>query len=470
MASGAEQIKQAMSAIPSVDSILGSPIGIEIERSLGRATALRLIREAVDSVRGPRPTQDVVSRDEIVLSIEGKLRSLIDENDRNRLQRVINATGVIIHTNLGRSSLSAKAVEAIVRHASGYCNVELDLETGERGRRGAAAEKVLAELTGAEDGLIVNNCAAAALLVLSAVAKGGEVLVSRGELVEIGGDFRIPDVLEQSGCTLREVGTTNRTKLVDYERAINDQTKVILHVHPSNFRISGFTESPGLDELADLARRNRLILLEDAGSGALIDLSGFGLGEEPVISRCVASGADVVVFSGDKLVGGVQAGLIVGRRESISKIRRHPLYRAVRADKIVYAAIEATLNSFARGSAFVEIPTLRMLSKTYDEISERATRLVEGIHVTNPEHVTVEMVPGFSAIGGGAGTDVKLPTALIALSHNSLSADELAAALRLSQTPILARINEGRVLIDLRTVNESDDEIILSTLKQIRVG
>lgn len=468
MPSGAEQIKQGMSAIPSVDSILGSPIGIEIERSSGRATALRLIREALDGVREGRVTQDVVSRDEIVRSVEVKLRTLIEENDRNRLQRVINATGVIIHTNLGRSPLSAKAVEAIVRHASGYCNVELDLETGERGRRGASAEKVLAELTGAEEGLIVNNCAASALLVLSAVAKGGEVIVSRGELVEIGGDFRIPDVLEQSGCKLREVGTTNRTKLIDYERAINDQTKVILHVHPSNFRISGFTQSPDLDELADLAHRNGLILLEDAGSGALVDLSGFGLDEEPVISRCVTSGADVVVFSGDKLVGGIQAGLIVGKRESIAKIRRHPIYRAVRADKIVYAAIEATLNSFARGSAFVEVPTLRMLSKTREEISDRATRLIEKMHVAKLDHVIAEIIPGFSAIGGGAGTDVKLPTALIALSHSSLAADDLAAELRRSQTPILARISEDRVLIDLRTVNESDDEIILSALKEIR--
>jgi L-seryl-tRNA(Ser) seleniumtransferase len=317
--------------------------------------------------------------------------------------------------------------------------------------------------------LIVNNCAAAALLVLSAVAKGGEVIVSRGELVEIGGDFRIPDVLEQSGCKLREVGTTNRTKLFDYERAITEQTKVILHVHPSNFRITGFTETPDLDELADLAHRNKLILLEDAGSGALIDLSELGLGEEPVISRCVTSGADVVVFSGDKLVGGIQAGLIVGKREAIAKISRHPLYRAVRADKIVYAAIEATLNSFARGTAFVEIPILRMLLQTLDEISERATRLLENLHGANLVDFTAEMIQGFSAIGGGAGADVKLPTALIALSLNSGSADDLAVALRSRQTPVLTRINEGRVLIDLRTVNESDDEIILSALKEIRV-
>jgi len=273
MPSTGEELHHAMSAIPSVDSILGSPIGVEIERSLGRASALRLIREATESVRDSRSTQDVVSRDEIVRSVEDKLRSLIEESDKHRLQRVINATGVIIHTNLGRSPLSANAVEAIVRHASGYCNVELDLKTGERGRRGESAEKALAEMAGAEEGLIVNNCAAAALLVLSVVAKGGEVIVSRGELVEIGGDFRIPDVLEQSGCKLREVGTTNRTKLIDYERAITEQTKVILHVHPSNFRISGFTESPSLNDLADLAHKNRLVLLEDAGSGALIDLS-----------------------------------------------------------------------------------------------------------------------------------------------------------------------------------------------------
>ena len=468
MPSTGEELHHAMSAIPSVDSILGSPIGVEIERSLGRASALRLIREATESVRDSRSTQDVVSRDEIVRSVEDKLRSLIEESDKHRLQRVINATGVIIHTNLGRSPLSANAVEAIVRHASGYCNVELDLKTGERGRRGESAEKALAEMAGAEEGLIVNNCAAAALLVLSVVAKGGEVIVSRGELVEIGGDFRIPDVLEQSGCKLREVGTTNRTKLIDYERAITEQTKVILHVHPSNFRISGFTESPSLNDLADLAHKNRLVLLEDAGSGALIDLSDLGLGEEPVISRCVKAGADVVVFSGDKLAGGIQAGLIVGKREAIGKIRRHPLYRAVRADKIVYAAIEATLNSFARGAAFDEIPMLRMLSTTVEKINDRATKLVEQIRAATDDMVA-DIIPGYSAIGGGAGTDVKLPTTLIALSHRSTSADRLAAALRSRQTPVLTRINEGRVVVDLRTVNENQDEIILSSLKEIRV-
>jgi L-seryl-tRNA(Ser) seleniumtransferase len=369
---------------------------------------------------------------------------------------------VIIHTNLGRSPLSEAAVDSIVQTASGYCSVELDLQTGERGRRGASAELLLADVSGAEDGLIVNNCAAAALLTLSALAEGGEVIVSRGELVEIGGDFRMPDVLERSGCRLREVGTTNRTKLRDYQLAICDRTKAILRVHPSNFRITGFTEKPRLEDLAALADKNDTVLIEDAGSGALLDLSAFGLDEEPVIRDSIAAGASVVTFSGDKLVGGIQAGLIVGKRALIERIRRNPLYRAVRADKLVYAAVEATLRSFVRGKALNEIPTLRMLTMEAGEIETRAKRLIAGFD--GQEAVRLELVAGLSAVGGGTAPGVELPTILIAISHRSLSPAEVARFLRWWPTPIIARIVEDRAVADLRTVAESDEAVLIDAL------
>jgi L-seryl-tRNA(Ser) seleniumtransferase len=373
---------------------------------------------------------------------------------------------VIIHTNLGRSPLSKAAVEAIAETA-GYSNVEMDLGNGERGRRGESAERLLARICGAEDALIVNNCAAAALLILSAIAKGGEVIVSRGELVEIGGDFRVPDVLEQSGCRLREVGTTNRTKLSDYERAISAEIKAILRVHPSNYRITGFTESPKLNDLAELAHRNDLILFEDAGSGALEDLSRFGLGDEPSISSSIDAGADIVSFSGDKLVGGPQAGLIVGKAALLAKIRKHPLYRAVRADKLAYAGIEATLASFARDAAFDEIPTLRMLAMTFEEVDQRAKELVAKIEHLKIDGVSMEIVHGDSAIGGGAGSGVKLETSLIAIRHSKLSPVEIAAALRRSNPPVVGRIINDVVVLDLRTVDENDEELVLEAIRSI---
>jgi L-seryl-tRNA(Ser) seleniumtransferase len=379
------------------------------------------------------------------------------------MQRVINATGVIIHTNLGRSPLSREAIEAIAS-AAGYCSLEFDLNTGERGRRGASAEARLAELTGAEDALIVNNCAAAAFLVLSVFAKGGETIVSRGELVEIGGDFRIPDVLVQSGAILREVGTTNRTKLADYERVISDQTKVILRVHPSNFRIKGFTSTPPLSDLANLAKERGLLLIEDAGSGALLDLSDFGLGDEPVIRDSISAGGDLVSFSGDKLMGGVQAGIIVGRTELIETLRKNPLYRALRPDKLTYAGLEATLDAFAKGNATETVPVLRMLAVTAQEIESRAGQIVDRVSERAGNVLQLENLPGNSAVGGGAAPDVELPTFLIAITKAGVSADELAERLRHGNPPVIARIAEERLLIDLRTVSPDEEDDLIEAL------
>jgi L-seryl-tRNA(Ser) seleniumtransferase len=445
-----------------VDEVLRTTAARSISDTLGYEAALDLARRAIESARSQM--KDDPGSETAIDLVHENLQTLLRKQDQRKLKRVINATGVIIHTNLGRSPLSSAAVDALTEIGAGYCNVELELETGERGRRGHSAESLLAEVTGAEDGLIVNNCSAAALLVLSALAEGGEVIVSRGELVEIGGDFRIPEVLERSGCRLREVGTTNRTKLADYERAIASDTKAILRVHPSNYRITGFTVKPLLSDLARLAGEKEVVLLEDAGSGALLDLSEFGLGDEPVIRDSIAAGADIVTFSGDKLVGGVQAGLIVGQRVLINKIRSNPLYRAVRADKLVYAAVEATLRSFARGTALEEIPTLRMICTDEAEIRTRAESLKTRFETLQKEQLILSIEPGYSAIGGGTGPGVQLPTSLIAILHRTMSASEVATYFRFSSPPIITRIDDGRTVADLRTMSIEDENVFLNAL------
>lgn len=380
------------------------------------------------------------------------------------IKRVVNATGVLLHTNLGRAPLSRSAIEAISQEAGGYCTLEFDSGTGSRGKRGARVETLLCELTGAEDALVVNNCAAAALLILQVLAGNGETLVSRGELVEIGGDFRVPDVMASSGTQMVEVGTTNRTHLADYERAINPQTRLIMRVHPSNYRIVGFASSPSLTELADLAHSNDLPLYEDAGSGALQDLSVYGIKDEPTIGELIEAGADVVSFSGDKLLGSAQAGLIVGQTRIVEQLRKHPLYRALRSDKLRLAALEESLEAYRRGTAFDDIPVLKMIGATEDEIRARALNLIERIE--GPE-LTVEVVSGESAIGGGAGPTSMIKTALLAITHDFFGAQEILNILRTSNPPVIGRISEDKVLLDLRTVLEDQEEILITALNQL---
>ncbi|HVF47407.1 MAG TPA: L-seryl-tRNA(Sec) selenium transferase, partial [Pyrinomonadaceae bacterium] len=325
-------------------------------------------------------------------------------------------------------------------------------------------EQLIVELTGAEDALIVNNCVAAAFFVLKAFADGGEVIVSRGELVEIGGDFRVPDVLAQSGAALREIGTTNRTKLADYERAIGERTRVLLRVHPSNYRIVGFTAAPALSELSALARKNDLLLYEDIGSGALIDLARRGIADEPVVSASLAAGVDVVTFSGDKLLGGPQAGIIAGRSAVIKRLRGHPLYRALRVDKLIYAALESTLLAYRRGTPD-EIPVVLMLSMTKQEIRDRvemfAKRVAEG---RDDDNLNLETRDDFSAIGGGAAPVTRLETTLVALSHRNMSTSRLEKKLRDADPAVVARILDDRVVLDLRTVAESEENELLAAL------
>jgi L-seryl-tRNA(Ser) seleniumtransferase len=327
----------------------------------------------------------------------------------------------------------------------------------------------LIELTGAEDVLIVNNCAAAAFFVLTVFASGGEVVISRGELVEIGGDFRVPDVLTQSGAGLREVGTTNRTKLADYEKAVGANTRMILRVHPSNYRIVGFTTMPTAAQLATLAQKNDLVFYEDIGSGALIDLSSLGISGEPVVADSLNSGVDIVTFSGDKLLGGPQAGIIAGKRDLIAKLRRHPLYRALRVDKTTYAGLEATLEIHRRGAAFDEIPTLKMLAMTKEQIATRVDQFLDKLKTKlgKKSDLKFEVINGDSATGGGAAPDARLETKLIALTHKTLSTVRIEHKLRFAPTSVITRIVDDRLLIDLRTVSEAEEGDLMDSLTAI---
>lgn len=457
--------------LPSIDELLQTPTGKTIAAKAGRALAVSLARKAVKELRSSILSEEerdsVTDRGPIARLVESRMADDLREELRSGVRHVINATGVIIHTNLGRSPLSESAKLALLNEASHYCTVELDIETGKRGKRGDRAERLICELTGAEAAILVNNCAAAAFFVLTAFGTGKEVIISRGELVEIGGDFRVPDVLSRSGAILREVGTTNRTKLRDYENAIGSQSGMILRVHPSNYRVIGFTETPKLCELAKLAKAHGLILFEDAGSGALFDLSEFGLGDEPVISRSISDGADIVSFSGDKLLGGPQAGIIAGKKDLIATLRRHPLYRAFRLDKLAYAALEATLDSYLREKQYDEIPALRMLSMDTEQILNRSLSTVEKIREITGNSLEIDIVQGESVIGGGSAPDLKPRTWLITVSSTNRSVDDLETRLRAFEPPVIARIAEDKVVIDLRTVFDDEESKLIAAVSSL---
>ena len=383
------------------------------------------------------------------------------------LRTVINATGVILHTNLGRAPLPASALEHIRETGAGYSNLEFDVEAGERGRRDVHVDrlfrKLLGEVSPATSTIVVNNNAAAVLLALNTLGEGGEVIVSRGELVEIGGSFRIPDVMTKSNAVLREVGTTNRTRVGDYERAITEKTRILLRVHRSNFEITGFTEQPRVDELVDLSRQRAIPLMEDLGSGALISLDSLGVSGEPSVLDSLRAGVDIVTYSGDKLLGGPQAGILSGRSDLIARMRSNSLFRALRVDKLTYAALEATLMAYVEGD-HEAIPTIRMMRLSREEVGKRAEAVARRVRSLK---LSVEVIDGESVIGGGAAPSAVLPTRLLAVSAESLSADELVSRLRLSTPPVIARVEEGHVLLDLRTVFPEQDEVLVQALSQI---
>ncbi len=467
--------KNFLRALPSVDALLREREARLLLERVGAERLAGLAREVISEMRTNLLRQQTEAsngdhtREALMAEAVLELERACSRDASRSLRRVINATGVILHTNLGRAPLSDAARRAVSDEAARYCTLEYDLEAGARGRRGARVEQLLAELTGAESAIVVNNCAAASLLVLTALcASGGAAIVSRGELVEIGGDFRVPDVMAQSGARLVEVGTTNRTRLSDYEQAIDAETRLIMRVHTSNYRIIGFTAAPSLNELAELAHEHNLPLYEDAGSGALINLSSHGLKGEPVISESVRCGADVVTFSGDKLLGAAQAGIIVGRKEIIERLRHHPLYRALRADKLRLAALQSTLESYARAAATEEIPVLRMLTLTREEIEARAKRFVSKLRKRlKQDSLSFEIIEGESAIGGGAAPTAHLSTSLIALRHNTLSPDALDNQLRHSTPPVIARIAQDNLLLDLRTVAQDEEEELLDAITSL---
>ena len=453
-------------AIPSIDQLVQRPAVQALVARFGHAAVVQALRSAADALREQIRAGGTADESAIAATIEERTGVLLASSFRPSLRRVINATGVIVHTNLGRAPLGEAAVARIRELAGGYTNLEYDVDAGRRGARDTHAEALLCRLIGAEAAVVANNCAAATLLALAALARGREVLISRAELVEIGGGFRVPDVMTQSGARLREVGTTNRTRAADYGLAIGEQTGAILRVHPSNFRIEGFVERTPLSELVALGRRFSVPVIEDLGSG----FTGLGtsrvaaLANEPTVQHSVQTGVDVICFSGDKLLGGPQAGVIVGRAALVARIRRHPLLRALRVDKLTYAALEATLAEHLAGRAGDAVPVLRMAALSAKSIGARAERVAAPLRAAGWR---ADLVDGFSTIGGGSAPGSGLPTRLLALERARLSADALDSQLRALETPIIARIENGRVVLDLRTVRPDEDDQIAAALAAI---
>ncbi len=455
----------ALRAIPPVNEILDTPAGRRLLAERARPLVVDAVGEALDALR--RRIAAAVSEEELAAldrSPEGlaaQAAALLTRRLRPRLRRVINATGVVIHTNMGRAPLAEEAVAAIAQIAGRYNNLELDLSTGERGSRYAHVEGLLAELTGAEAALVVNNNAAAVLLMLSALAAGKEVVVSRGELVEIGGSFRVPDVMKQGGARLVEVGTTNKTHPRDYEQAIGPETGALLKVHRSNFRLEGFTAEVSVAELAEIAHRHGLPCLVDWGSGVMLDLSRFGLPHEATMPELIADGADLVTFSGDKLLGAPQGGFIVGRRELVEQCRRHPLTRAVRVDKLTLAGIEATLKLYLEPERAAErIPAVRMLTASREQIAPRAEALAGKLRAAG---IACEVIDGVSRAGGGALPGVDLPTRLVAVPHPA--PQEAEERLRGCDPPVMVRIQAGLLLLDPRTLWDDEFDLVVSALR-----
>jgi L-seryl-tRNA(Ser) seleniumtransferase len=448
--------------LPSVEKLVSQPGFEALSREFGRALVVSETRAFLAELR--RESSEAAI-DRGLPGIESGVRARLESVVAPSLVRALNATGILVHTNLGRSPLSEAAVAAIAQIARGYSNLELDLESGKRGSRHRHAERLFAALFPGVRELVVNNAAAALMLALNTWALGKEVVISRGELVEIGGSFRVPEILERSGARLREVGTTNKTRVADYASVIGPETGAILRVHRSNFRVVGFTESASTGDLVRLGRERNLPVIEDFGSGNLVPLASVGLPGEPTVSESLASGIDLCIFSGDKLLGGPQAGILIGEGSRVEACRRNPMARALRVDKLVYAALEATLSAYVRGRAFEEIPVLRMLALPAEEIRSRALALVG--RLARGGELTIEIQPSASFVGGGAAPDGEIPTWVIALRGRDRSAEGLLASLRRNEPPILARISDDRVLLDLRTIAPEEEPILERALRSL---
>jgi L-seryl-tRNA(Ser) seleniumtransferase len=491
--------------LPSVDELLHSAAISELAEQEGQVAVADTCRAVLSRLRN-EISAGYLDSDKLKLALSDIATAVRQELAgalRYSLRPVINATGVILHTNLGRAPIAQSAFDHIRETAGAYSNLEFDIEAGERGKRDVHVDRLFRKLLASDDyggtgalarasatsvsgistigqpraavptradsvsTIVVNNNAAAVLLALNTLAEGGEVIVSRGELVEIGGSFRIPDVMSKSGAVLREVGTTNRTRVSDYEKAINDRTRLLLRVHRSNFEITGFTEQPSVAELVALAHKHKLPLLEDLGSGALFDLAQVGIQNEPGVLDSLRSGVDVVTYSGDKLLGGPQAGLISGREDLVKKMRSNSFFRALRVDKLTYAALEATLLAYVNCD-YNAVPTLRMMQTPKPEIARRAetmrSKIQEAGKSARPTQLSAELLESESLLGGGSAPSSTLPTTVLALTCYSLSANELAARLRASDPPVIARVEEGKVLLDLRTVFPEQDKVLTQVL------
>ena len=456
------------SKLPKVDEILEDIKIVDLVKKSSRETVVETIREELDQVR-KMINNEIFDEESLNIETEKLIDNIVfnvNEKERNNLRSVINGTGVVIHTNLGRSLLSKSAVEHLDEISTNYSNLEFDLETNGRGIRYSHVEEIIKKITGAEAAVVVNNNAAAVILTFKAMCEGREVITSRGELVEIGGSFRIPEVMEQSGVKLVDVGATNRTHLKDYEKAITQETGALLKVHTSNYQILGFTSSVDLESLVELGKQRDIPVIEDLGSGVLVDLSKYGLGHEPTVQESIKKGVDIVTFSGDKLLGGPQAGIIIGKKKYIDMMKMHPLNRALRIDKTTLAALESTLRLYLDEDKIREIPTMNMLTMSIEEIENRANLLLEEINkkVGTESKLKFEIKDDYSKVGGGSMPLEQIPTKCIVISSQDFSMTNLEEGLRKFDTPIITRLYKDNVFIDLRTIRDSDIEKIVNGL------
>jgi len=456
-------IREKLSKLPSVDECLKSPQGQEWLGSFYRKIVVRSIREVIESRR--KEILEEGSPDVSLDVISPEVEAAIRKHSAYKLRPLINASGIVIHTNLGRSLLSAKAIDNVSAVAAGYSNLEYDISKGKRGKRYSHLKGILLELTGAEDAVVVNNNAAAVLICLDTFARNREVIVSRGELVEIGGSFRVPEVMKASGAILREVGTTNKTHLSDYENAVCGNTGLLMKVHQSNYKISGFTEEVPVEKLVKLGKEFGIPVVDDLGSGCLISLERFGIYGEPTVQDVIKQGADLVTFSGDKLLGGPQAGIIVGREKLIQQIQKNPMLRALRIDKMTFAALEATFMQYLdEDKAINDIPTLRMLTEAGDIIGRRAKKILSALNKAVPEQAEMKVLPDQSRAGGGSLPETDFPTFVVSIKPKSISVNELEKRLRLGNPPVIARIKEDVLLIDARTIQDSEIRTLVNCI------
>ncbi|MDS1030821.1 L-seryl-tRNA(Sec) selenium transferase [Bacillota bacterium LX-D] len=457
-------------SLPAVEEILQDVQIKELLRKESRHLVVECVREAISELREKIKQGELFAENSLKSLVITQTQKMLIKKSRYNLQSVINATGVILHTNLGRAVLSQKARAAVAQIAGSYSNLELDLTTGERGSRYSHVLQLLRDLTGCEDALVVNNNAAAILLVLASMAKGKEVIVSRGQLIEIGGSFRVPEVMEQSGAKLVEIGTTNKTYLEDYERAINSETAALLKVHTSNYRVVGFTHETSTEELVKLGREKNIPVIEDAGSGVLFDLKNYGIQGEPIVQELISTGVDIVTFSGDKLLGGPQAGIIVGNKSIISQVKKYPLTRALRVDKMTVAALEATLKEYLDPQGVVENnPALNMLTMPLAKLQTKAERLKHLLAAALPDaEITIE--EGYSQAGGGALPTTNLPTFLVAVHLANLSAEKAAHRLHTGEQPVLVRINQNKIILDPRTILPGEEQLLVSAFQGLTVA